>query len=66
LKIGGLDIAFLSKFAVEPELKAKTLVALKVKDLHITRQLKIVYCKGKHLSGADRAFLEIAKQLSER
>lgn len=60
--MAGLGIAFLSKFAVEPELKAKTLVALKVKDLNITRQLKIVYRKGKHLSRAATAFIEMAQQ----
>jgi DNA-binding transcriptional LysR family regulator len=61
--MGGLGMAVLSKFAVEPELKAKTLVALKVKGLNITRQLKIVYRKGKHLSRAAASFIETAQQL---
>ena len=54
----GLGIAFISAFAVESELKAKTLVAVKVQDLQIRRELKIVYRKDKHLSPAARAFLE--------
>jgi len=61
--MGGLGIAFLSKFAVEMELKAKTLVAVKVRGLDITRELKIVYRKDKHLSRVAIAFMETAKQL---
>jgi LysR family transcriptional regulator, low CO2-responsive transcriptional regulator len=54
----GLGIAFISAFAVETELQAKTLFAVKVQDLQIRRELKIVYRKDKHLSPAARAFLE--------
>lgn len=57
----GLGIAFISRFAVETELKAKTLVMVRVKDLVIARELKIVYRRDKHLSPAARAFIEIAK-----
>lgn len=57
----GLGIAFISAFAVETELKAKTLVAVKMRDLEIRRELKIVYRKDKHLSPAVRAFLDAAK-----
>lgn len=54
----GLGIAFISAFAVESELKAKTLLTVKVQNLQIHRELKIVYRKDKHLSPAARAFLE--------
>ena len=54
----GLGIAFISAFAVETELHAKTLLAIKVQDLQIRRELKIVYRKDKHLGPAARAFLE--------
>jgi DNA-binding transcriptional LysR family regulator len=54
----GLGIAFISAFAVESELKAKTLLTVKVQNLQIRRELKIVYRKDKHLSPAARAFLE--------
>lgn len=56
----GLGIAFISKFAVETELKAKTLVAVKIRNLEIRRELKFVYRKDKHLSTAAKAFLALS------
>jgi DNA-binding transcriptional LysR family regulator len=56
----GLGIAFISKFAVETELKAKSLVAVRVSGLDIRRELKIVYRKDKHLGPAARAFIDEA------
>jgi len=58
----GLGIAFISKFAVETELKAKTLVALRVKGLDINRELKVVYRKDKHLGRAAQTFIEMAQR----
>jgi|RhiMethySRZTD1v2_1073278.scaffolds.fasta_scaffold14374_13 DNA-binding transcriptional LysR family regulator len=58
----GLGIAFISKFAVETELKAKALAAIRIPKLAISRELKIVYRKDKHLSRAARAFIEIANK----
>ncbi len=58
----GLGIAFISKFAVETELKAKSLVALGVKGLDINRELKIVYRKDKHLGRAAQAFVNMARK----
>ena len=58
----GLGIAFISKFAVETELKAKVLTAVRISKLAINRELKIVYRRDKHLSRAARAFIEIANQ----
>jgi DNA-binding transcriptional LysR family regulator len=58
----GLGIAFISRFVVETELKAKSLVAVRVLGLDIRRELKIVYRKDKHLSRAARAFIGIAKK----
>lgn len=57
----GLGIAFISRFAVETELKARSLVAIHVKGLDINRELKIVYRKDKHLSRAANAFIETAR-----
>jgi DNA-binding transcriptional LysR family regulator len=57
----GLGIAFISAFAVETELQAKTLIAIKIKALKISRDLKIVYRKDKHHSTAARAFLEASR-----
>ena len=58
----GLGIAFISKFAVETELKAKSLVAIGVNGLDINRELKIVYRKDKHLGRAAQTFIEMAQQ----
>jgi DNA-binding transcriptional LysR family regulator len=57
----GLGIAFVSQFAVETELKAGTLVAVKVQDLRINREFKIIYRKGKHLSRSASALIETAQ-----
>jgi DNA-binding transcriptional LysR family regulator len=57
----GLGIAFISRFAIESELKAKTLVTLRIPKLSINRELKIVYRKDKHLSRAARSFIEMVK-----
>jgi DNA-binding transcriptional LysR family regulator len=57
----GLGIAFISKFAVETELKAKSLVAVRVQGLDIRRELKIVYRKDKHLARAAKTFIEMAR-----
>lgn len=57
----GLGIAFISKFAVESELKAKTLVTPRIPGFKINRDLKIVKRKDKHLSRAARTFIDMAK-----
>ena len=61
----GLGIAFISKFAVETELKAKTLVNVHVRGLDIQRELKIVVRKDKHLGRAAQAFIEIARNSTD-
>jgi DNA-binding transcriptional LysR family regulator len=61
----GLGIAFLSRFAVGSELKAGTLVVVKVRGLTVHRELKIASRKDKHLSRAAQAFIEVARQASE-
>ena len=58
----GLGVAFLSRFAVKPELKAGTLVVVRVRELTIHRELKIAYRKDKHLSSAAQVFIEVALQ----
>ena len=56
----GLGVAFISTFAVESELKAKSLVAVDVRGLDIRRELKIVYRKDKHLGRAAQTFIKMA------
>ena len=58
----GLGIAFISSFAVETELKAKSLVAVAVRGLDIRRELKIVHRKDKHLGRAAQTFIEMARK----
>jgi len=58
----GLGVAFISKFAVESELKARLLVTVRIPGLRINRQLKIVHRKDKHLSHAARKFIETASR----
>ena len=57
----GLGIAFISLFAVETELQAKSLAAVVVRGIDIHRELKIVHRKDKHLSRAARTFIEMAR-----
>jgi DNA-binding transcriptional LysR family regulator len=59
----GLGIAFISKFAVETELKAKSLVAVQVQGLEINRELKIVFRKDKHLGRAAKVFIEMSRDV---
>jgi len=62
----GLGIAFISKFAVEIELRAKTLVAVRIHGLDIRRELKIVHRKDKHLSRAAQTFISMAQITSSK
>jgi DNA-binding transcriptional LysR family regulator len=61
-----LGVAFLSRMVIESELKAGTLVVVKVRGLTIRRELKIAFRKDKHLSRAAQAFIEVANQASEK
>jgi len=61
--MSGFGIAFLSRYAIETELKAKSLVARRVQGIHIDRKLRIIYRKGKHLSSAASALIETAQRL---
>jgi DNA-binding transcriptional LysR family regulator len=58
----GLGIAFISRFAVEAELKARSLVVIGVDDLDINRELKIVYRKDKHLGRTAHTFIDMARK----
>ena len=55
----GLGVAFISKLAVEAELKAKSLIAVSVRGLDIRRELKIVYRKDKRLGRAAQTFISM-------
>jgi len=53
----GLGIAFVSKFAIETELRAKLLAAVKVEGLNARRELRIIHRKDKDLTHAAQAFI---------
>lgn len=57
----GLGIAFISSFAVETELKNRSLIAVRVSGLDIKRELKIVYRKEKHLSKSAKELIRLAR-----
>jgi DNA-binding transcriptional LysR family regulator len=61
----GLGIAFISKLAVEAELKSKILIVIGTKDLASRREMKIVYRKERHLSRAALALIEVARQVND-
>jgi len=56
----GLGIAFISKLAVETELKSKALVAIGSNIFASRREMKIVYRRESHLSRAVLALIEQA------
>ena len=57
----GLGIAFISSLAVETELKNRSLIAVRVSDLVIKRELKIVHRRDKHLSKSALEFIRLAR-----
>jgi DNA-binding transcriptional LysR family regulator len=59
----GLGIAFISRLAVETELKSNSLISVGRKAFASKREMKIVFRKERHLSRAVLAFIEIAKQI---
>lgn len=56
----GLGIGFLPSINIEAERKAGTIEALRIEELHLTRDLGLIYLKEKSLTHAARAFLQIA------
>jgi DNA-binding transcriptional LysR family regulator len=58
----GLGIAFISRLAVETELKSKALIAIGAKVFASKREMKIVYRRERHLSRAVLALIELAMQ----
>ena len=61
----GLGMAFISRFAVEAELKTRSLIVIRVRGLRIDRELKIVFRRDKHLGRAAKAFIEMARLKSD-
>jgi LysR family transcriptional regulator, low CO2-responsive transcriptional regulator len=64
--LAGLGVAFLSTFTARTELESNSLVAVKVRGLNLSRELRIVYRRGKHLGRAARAFIKTAQDLKNQ
>ncbi len=58
-----VGISFIPRSNVAEDIKAKTLSALKIKDIVLQRDLALVFRKDKALSRAALAFIEIAVKL---
>ena len=57
----GLGLGVLSEFAVTPDVAAGFIKVLNVKHWNCVRPLSVFYRDGKHLSAAQRAFLEFLR-----
>lgn len=55
-----LGVGFIARSNIEEDIRAKALVAIKLVDVQIRRDLAIVFRKDKSLSRAAKAFMEIA------
>lgn len=58
--VAGLGIGFLPSANIADEVRRGILSVVKIESLRLSRDLGIVYLKGKSLTRATRAFLEIA------
>jgi DNA-binding transcriptional LysR family regulator len=57
----GLGVAFAPRMCLEDELARGEFVSVRVRELHIERQLRLIYRKNATLSAAARALLEVAQ-----
>ena len=60
----GNGVAFLPEISVESELARGELVHVKVKELKLHRELRLIYRKAAGLSHAARAFLKVAEAVA--
>ncbi len=61
-----VGVGFIGESTVQQEMEAGTLVALKIKEVHIRRDLGLIFRKDKALSRAALAFIEIAVKLKKQ
>ncbi len=54
-------VAFLPRMCVEQEIEQRLLREVKVKELHVERQIRLVYPTRRALSHAARAFLDLVQ-----
>jgi DNA-binding transcriptional LysR family regulator len=60
-----VGVGFIARSNIQEEVKAKTLVALTIRDAKINRDLALVFRKDKALSRAALAFIDIAVKLKQ-
>jgi len=61
----GMGIAFAPRMCVEDELARGEFVAVRIKEMRIQRQLRLVYRRHATLSAAAKAFLTTAREVAE-
>ena len=61
----GMGIAFAPRMCVEDELARGDFVAVRIKEMRIQRQLRLVYRRHATLSAAAKAFLTTAREVAE-
>ena len=54
-------VAFLPRMCVEPEIERRALCEVRVKELKLARQIRLIYPARRALSHAARAFLDLIK-----
>jgi DNA-binding transcriptional LysR family regulator len=54
-------VAFLPRMCVEQEIEQRLLCAVKIKELHVERKIRLVYPTRRVLSHAAKAFLEVVQ-----
>ncbi len=60
----GIGIAFAPRMCLEDELARGELVAVRIKEMRIQRELRLVYRRHAALSGAAQAFLSMAREMA--
>jgi DNA-binding transcriptional LysR family regulator len=61
----GLGVALIPRLAAQTEISRKQLVGLTVREMRLERKLHLIYRKGATLSHAAKAFLRVARGVTE-
>jgi DNA-binding transcriptional LysR family regulator len=60
----GIALAFAPRMCLEDELARGELVAVRLKEMRIQRELRLVYRRHTRLSAAAQAFLQTAREIA--
>ena len=61
-----MGVALVPRLTAQAEIGRRQLVALTVKEMRLERRLHLIYRKGATLSHAAKAFLRVAKEMSQK